>query len=183
MDCKIWEAARATSAMPALFKSIEIGREQHFVNGGVGCHNPSHMMDCEAEALFGPRQIGCFVSIGAGQARVFSLQKPPGLWQRLLQPTKNVIKALLMEIAIDSENTHRHMLYLFKSLPNIYFRLNVKWEAQGLRIKLSEWEEVGNVEARTREYLGRREVNEQLALLMKVMSPEPPYSDQVAYTM
>ncbi len=88
-----------------------------------------------------------------------------------------------MEIAIDSENTHRHMLYLFKSLPNIYFRLNVKWEAQGLRIKLSEWEEVGNVEARTREYLGRREVNEQLALLMKVMSPEPPYSDQVAYTM
>jgi len=84
MDCKIWEAARATSAMPALFKSIEIGREQHFVNGGVGCHNPSHMMDCEAEALFGPRQIGCFVSIGAGQ-----IQPPETTWVMAALTTAN----------------------------------------------------------------------------------------------
>ncbi|KIM42400.1 hypothetical protein M413DRAFT_43952, partial [Hebeloma cylindrosporum] len=42
--CKIWEAARATSAAPTFFKRIEIGRAQPFIDGGLGRNNPSRVV-------------------------------------------------------------------------------------------------------------------------------------------
>ncbi|KDQ49841.1 hypothetical protein JAAARDRAFT_142838, partial [Jaapia argillacea MUCL 33604] len=42
-NCMIWEAARATSATPNIFKPIEIGdssMQELFIGGGVGCNNP-----------------------------------------------------------------------------------------------------------------------------------------------
>ena len=53
-DCKIWEAARATSATPTLFKRIEIGG-QPFIDGGLGHNNPSRLLLDEAKGLFGSR--------------------------------------------------------------------------------------------------------------------------------
>ena len=82
-NCKIWEAARATSAAPTFFKQIEIGRKQPFIDGGLGCNNPSQVVLDEAEALFGARQIGCLVSIGTGQAEVIDIKKP-GLFQQII---------------------------------------------------------------------------------------------------
>jgi len=38
-NCKIWEAARATSAAPNFFKRIEIGRAQPYIDGGLGRNN------------------------------------------------------------------------------------------------------------------------------------------------
>jgi hypothetical protein len=168
LNCKIWEAARATSAEPTFFKPINIGKEQLFVDGGLGCNNPSLMVHDEAKALFGKaRQIGCFVSIGAGQAgSVINIQPKPGLWQ-WLQPTKFIIE-VLRTIAIDSKNTHQQMLMHYENLPNIYFRLDFKWEIQG--IQLSELEKMDNVEAPTKEYLGRTEVNQHLALMIEQLS-------------
>ena len=75
-NCKIWEAARATSAAPTFFKRIEIGRNQPFIDGGLGRNNPSQVVLDEAKAIFGARQIGCLVSIGTGQAEVIEIQKP-----------------------------------------------------------------------------------------------------------
>jgi patatin-like phospholipase/acyl hydrolase len=49
LDCKIWEAARATSAAPTFFKRIEIGREQPFIDGGLGRNNPSRLLLDEAK--------------------------------------------------------------------------------------------------------------------------------------
>ncbi|KDR66798.1 hypothetical protein GALMADRAFT_29105, partial [Galerina marginata CBS 339.88] len=43
-NCKIWEAARATSAAPTFFKRIEIGRNQPFIDGGLGRNNPSQVV-------------------------------------------------------------------------------------------------------------------------------------------
>ncbi|KDR66070.1 hypothetical protein GALMADRAFT_28572, partial [Galerina marginata CBS 339.88] len=43
-NCKIWEAARATSAAPTFFKRIEIGRDQPFIDGGLGRNNPSRVV-------------------------------------------------------------------------------------------------------------------------------------------
>ena len=90
-NCKIWEAARATSATPTFFERIEIGRKQPFIDGGLGRNNPSHVVLDEAFALFGARRIGCLVSIGSGQAEVISIKKP-GLSQWII-PT-DVIDAL-----------------------------------------------------------------------------------------
>jgi hypothetical protein len=160
-NCKIWEAARATSAAPTFFEQIEIGRKQPFIDGGLGCNNPSQLVLNEAKALFGAaRHIGCLVSIGTGQAEVIGIKKP-GLLQQII-PT-DVIDAL-RAITTDCEATNEEMLGRFANLPNTYFRLNVDQGMQG--IELSNWEKLGNVEAHTAQYMKRKEVDEKLALLV-----------------
>src|SRR4051812_40396684 len=81
--CKIWEAARATSATPIFFKRIVIGRGQPFIDGGMGRNNPSRVLLDEAKENFEDRDIGCLISIGTGQAETISIEKP-GLFQRII---------------------------------------------------------------------------------------------------
>jgi predicted acylesterase/phospholipase RssA len=162
-NCKIWEAARATSAAPTFFKRIEIGRNQPFIDGGLGCNNPSQVVLDEAKAIFGARQIGCLVSIGTGQAEVIGIKKP-GLFQQII--LKDVIDAL-RAITTDCEATHEEMLGRFANLPNTYFRLNVEQGMQ--RIELSKWEKLSIVEAHTAQYMKRKEVQEKLALLVNTI--------------
>jgi len=162
--CKIWEAACTTSAAPSFFKHIEIRRAQPFIDGGLGCNNPSRVVLDEAKALFSTCHIGCLVSIGAGQVETISIQKP-GLFQQII-PT-NVVNAL-RAIANDCEDTHESMLHLFEQLLNTYFHSNAEQGMQG--IKISEWERLSNVETHTAQYLRRKEVDEKLALLGKVIT-------------
>ena len=162
-NCKIWEAARATSAAPAFFKHIEIGRAQPYIDGGLGRNNPSRVVLDEAKALFGACHIGCLVSIGTGQAETISVTRP-GVFPRIV-PT--AIFDTLKAIISDCEATHEAMLGLFAKLPTTYFRLNVE---QGMQeIKLSEWERLGNVEAHTAQYMRRKEIEEKLALMVDVI--------------
>jgi len=161
-DCNIWEAARATSAMPTLFKHIEIGGRP-FIDGGLGHNNPSRLLLDEAKGLSGSRQIGLLLSIGTGMAKLISIKKP-GAFQQIV-PT-DVIDAL-RAIATDCEATHETMSGLFANLPDTYFRLNVD---QGMQeIQLSEWEKLGNVETHTTQYMKRRVVDEKLTLLVNVI--------------
>jgi patatin-like phospholipase/acyl hydrolase len=161
--CKIWEAARATSAAPTFFKQIEIGRRQPFIDGGLGRNNPSRVVLEEANALFRARPIGCLVSIGTGQAKIISIKKP-GFLQQVV-PT-DVIEAL-KGISTDCEATHQDMQHLFAKSPNIYFRLNVEQGMQG--IELSEWERLAHVEAYTMNYLRMKEVDEKLDLVVNAI--------------
>jgi len=165
-DCKIWEAARATSAAPTFFKRIEIGRRQPFIDGGLGCNNPSRVVLDEAIALFGNREISCLVSLGTGQAKIIKIERP-GLFQRIV-PT-DVIKAL-SGIATDCESTHEDISSRFPDLS--YFRLNVE---QGMQqIQLSEWEKLGNVEAHTTLYMKKGEVVRKLALVVEAIARGRP---------
>ena len=158
--CKIWEAARATSAAPTFFKRVEIGRGQPFVDGGLG---RSRMVLDEANMLFRARPIGCLVSIGSGQAEIISIKKP-GFLQQVV-PT-DVIEAL-KAISTDCEVTHEDMRRLFANLPNTYFRLNLEQGMQG--IGFSEWEKLAHVEAHTTQYMKRKEVDEKLALVVNTI--------------
>jgi patatin-like phospholipase/acyl hydrolase len=161
--CKIWEAARATSAAPTFFKRIEIGRGQPFIDGGLGRNNPSRVVLDEANALFRARPIGCLVSIGTGQAEIISIKKP-GFLQQVI-PT-DVIEAL-KGISTDCEATHQDMQRLFANSPNTYFRLNVEQGMQG--IELSEWEKLAHVEAYTMNYMRTKEVDEKLDLVVNAI--------------
>jgi len=163
LNCKIWEAARATSATPAFFKHIEIGRVQPFIDGGLGLNNPSRVVLDEAKRLFGARHIGCLVSIGTGHAEMISIKKSRG-FHHIAQA--NIFDAL-KAITSDCEATHEAMLGLFAKLPITYFRLNVDHGMQG--IKLSEWERLGNVEAHTANYMRKNEFEDKLASLVNVM--------------
>jgi predicted acylesterase/phospholipase RssA len=49
--CKIWEAARATSAASTLFEPISIGRPPtRFVDGALKHNNPINLADIEASS-------------------------------------------------------------------------------------------------------------------------------------
>lgn len=80
----IWEACRATSAMPSYFEPIDIGDkgvQETFVDGGLGYNNPVEQVVEEARLLFPGRKVACVVSIGTGDARVItfpdSLRRSP----------------------------------------------------------------------------------------------------------
>jgi len=163
LNCKIWEAARATSAEPTFFKPIKLGRNQNqpFIDGDLGRNNPSQLVLEEAKTLFGDRQLCCFVSIGTGQADVITLQSSSVL-QRLIPA--DIVEAL-RAIATDCEATHQDMAGRFAELPDAYFRLNVEQGMQGIR--LSEWEKLHTVEAHTMHYLRRNEMDERLTALVK----------------
>jgi len=168
-NCKIWEATRATLAAPTLFKRIEIGRAQPYIDGGLGRNNPSRVVLEEAKALFGARHIGCLVSIGTGHAETISVKKSRGFRQLVSTDISDTLKA----ITIDCEATHEAMLGLFAKLPTTYFRLNVEHGMQG--IKLSEWERLGNVEAHTAQYMRKKEIEEKLASLVDVIRAPRPH--------
>jgi predicted acylesterase/phospholipase RssA len=164
LNCKIWEATRATSAAPTFFKRIEIGRnKQPYIDGGLGCNNPSQLVLNEAKAQFGPaRRIGCLVSIGTGQAKVTDIKKP-GFFQQII-PT-DVIDAL-KKITTDCDTTHQEMLRRFAGLRDTYFRLNVDQGMQGIGLSL---EKLGIVEAHTVQYMAREDVDEKFASLVNAI--------------
>lgn len=88
VNCKIWEAARATTAAPTFFKRISIGEggpsTEDFIDAGVGYNNPVFEVIEEACELFGnERRAACFISLGSGHAGPDGLQQP-GIFQEVL---------------------------------------------------------------------------------------------------
>jgi predicted acylesterase/phospholipase RssA len=57
--CRIWEAARATSAASTLFDPITIGPyKRKFVDGALRHNNPINLVDLEASGKNYVRQLG-----------------------------------------------------------------------------------------------------------------------------
>ena len=165
-DCTIWEAARATSAAPTIFKSIEIGESglrQFYINGGVGLNNPTMQVLTEAELIFPGRDAACIISIGTGRPKVTSIPKP-GLWQQFV-PT-DVIKAMI-KIATDCETTSQAMALRFRDCPDFYFRFNVE---QGMQdIELAHWDRLHKVAAHTQQYLKLQEVDQRMGIAVDII--------------
>jgi len=154
-NCKIWEAARATTAAPMLFKGIEIsglgGIKEFFFGSGIKCNNPVKEVVNEARQIYGNNQhVGVLVSLGTGHPGAI------GLGEQGLQG-KNLISTL-MKIANDCEDVADELLQSCINLPQVYFRFNV---AHGLEhVSLEEWEKVGEVMVHTRAYLQDSEVSD-----------------------
>jgi predicted acylesterase/phospholipase RssA len=73
-NCKIWEAARATSAASTLFERISIGpHNETFVDGALGYNNPIRLLDRESKDAW-PNDDRLFLSIGTGSAPGASLE-------------------------------------------------------------------------------------------------------------
>lgn len=167
-DCKIWEAARATSAAPTYFPRIEIGplnRKQAFVNACIGCNNPTNEVIQECELIYGSdAKVACIVSIGTGRPEVIRWEKP-GLFQKAF-PIK-LCKALA-KLATDTEGMAEQLQRRFSSdSRTVYWRLNV---SRGLQtISLEEWERLGEVEGYTQNYMKEKLVSDQIDKLVDVL--------------
>ncbi|KAJ7434163.1 acyl transferase/acyl hydrolase/lysophospholipase, partial [Mycena latifolia] len=160
ISCKVWEAARATSAAPTFFKRMLIGpdtRREPFIDGGVGQNNPTEQVLSEAQVIFPGRPVACLISIGTGQPEIIGVGKPT-LFERNVIPV-GAIKAMV-EMATDCEETAERMHKYFENRPKTYFRFNVD---QGLQtVKLDNWERMDEVSAHTRQYMEMYEVGKRL---------------------
>jgi predicted acylesterase/phospholipase RssA len=158
-NCKIWEAARATSADPRFFKRIDIGdptTSKPYIDGGVGCNNPIAQLLDEAALVFSTRKVACVISIGSGKPATIGIQRP-ALFQ--LGLPGDVVKAM-RAIAMDCENSAEEVARRFHGLPGVYFRFNVE---QGMQaIGLDQWERLNEVATHTDQYMRTQEVDHKL---------------------
>jgi predicted acylesterase/phospholipase RssA len=128
-NCKIWEAARATSAAPTFFKAMDIGPEglkTAYVDPGLGYNNPMDQLLQEAELVFGANaSYACILSIGTGVRPITDIES-----KRLKRwLPKRAIEAL-KSIATNTEVTAERMKRQFGDrFGVVYHRLNV---SQGL---------------------------------------------------
>jgi hypothetical protein len=170
-NCRIWQAARATSAAPQLFKRISIGeplRQQHFVDGALGCNNPIIHLLCEATREFdGNKEVGCILSLGTGMHSAAGFQAHKG-YQRMIP--KDLIHAMARMVT-DCSEVADQMAERFKNYHRLYHRFNVGYELGA--IGLDEWSRLGEVEAHTRAYLRRREVSLQVDEVVEALLGRP----------
>ncbi|KAH8813815.1 acyl transferase/acyl hydrolase/lysophospholipase, partial [Flagelloscypha sp. PMI_526] len=126
IDCMLWEAARATLAMPELFEPIIISDshlQETFVGGEVRWSNPTDELTKEATNIFKDRRIACIVSIGSGHPGHLSMSH--GLLD------------LFPRIALDCERVADDMERRFGNTPEVFWRLSVEQGLQHLANDLS----------------------------------------------
>ncbi|KAJ7447397.1 hypothetical protein FB451DRAFT_778546 [Mycena latifolia] len=160
-DCMIWEAARATSATPGLFKPMEIGSrrfKQQYIGGSLGHNNPTTLVVAEAEHIYPSRPIVLVVSIGSGH---------PDTIQILKSPTPSAVGKAMKRIAADSEKTHQENERRYQGISNTYFRFNVQQGMQALEPE--HWGKLDQVTAHTEAYLRMEEVKPKLTGTINVL--------------
>jgi len=152
LDCKIWEACRATSAATSFFDPISIGPfGQQFSDGATGWNNPVRQVYTEARRLWPDSKIQCLVSIGTGKPRLSAFGD--GL--------REVAKTLV-RMATETELTAEEFLldHADLGLTKAYFRFNV---LQGLEeVGLQEYSAVPTIASATMAYLESQEASEQV---------------------
>ncbi|KAJ7105285.1 hypothetical protein C8R44DRAFT_858632 [Mycena epipterygia] len=167
--CMIWEAARATSATPGLFKPTKIGHEgmkQQYIDGGLGNNNPTSLVLREAHKLY-PSQVILVASIGAGHPETIQI---PTL-RRL-----NTMAKVMKKIATDCEKTHEDIGGRFRETPNTYCRFNVQQGMQALEPK--HWNKLAEVSAHTDAYMRTEEAQAKLSKAVKlILNPAIPVLD------
>lgn len=143
VDCKIWEAARATSAAATFFDPITVGLHS-YVDGATGCNNPVEEVLHEAFSIWPnslPR-IHCIVSIGTG------VPGPRDFGDDLVD-----VLMTLKTISTETEETAKRFgrNHTLLGLNGRYFRFNV---IHGLEtVRLDEHEKVKEIEAAADRYL------------------------------
>ncbi|KAJ7434416.1 hypothetical protein FB451DRAFT_1195349 [Mycena latifolia] len=173
-NCKIWEAARATSATPGLFKPMEIGSggvRPRYIGGCVGHNNPTSLVVAEAQKMYPSQPVVLVVSIGSGHPDTIQIPRSLSL---------TAFAKTLKSIATDCERIHEDNARRFRSSPNTYFRLNVLQGLQGF--EQQHWGGSGEVSAHTRVYLGTEDAKSKLISAVNVIvNPVVPISDSPAY--
>ncbi|KAJ7440014.1 hypothetical protein FB451DRAFT_1191801 [Mycena latifolia] len=161
LDCRIWEAARATSAVPGLFKPMKIGRggvRPKYIGGGVWNNNPTSLVVAEAQKMYPSQPVVLVVSVGSGHPDTIQIPRSPSL---------TAFAKTLKSIATDCERIHEDNARRFRSSPNTYFRLNVLQGLQGF--EQQHWGRSGEVSAHTRVYLGTEDAKSKLTSAVNVI--------------
>ena len=149
--CKIWEAARATSAASTFFEPVEIGPlGEIFVDGALRRNNPIREADRESKDLW-PGSERLIISIGTGSA-------PGGA----VTGSLTALAQRLKDIVTDSEQTSQDFEAENEAMikNDRLFRFNVY---HGLAdVGLEEHKAVNRIAAHTNSYLTHPQVTRQV---------------------
>ncbi|QRV95706.1 kinesin light chain [Ceratobasidium sp. AG-Ba] len=159
LDCPIWQVLSATMAYPGMFKPVEIGPDhlsQTFIDGGLGCNNPTAHVLAEAKSIMPGRYVSSVTCIGTGHPHTIQMTDRT-MFKRLLPSD---VLALTKEIALDAEKVANEMDARFRSTSGVYFRFSVD---QGMQtVRTSEWEKLSYVSAHTKAYMSRARVSKTI---------------------
>ncbi|KAH8823523.1 acyl transferase/acyl hydrolase/lysophospholipase, partial [Flagelloscypha sp. PMI_526] len=126
LDCMLWEAACATTAMPDLFNPIIIGNtniKETFVGGDLRWNNPTDELTKQGAHVLKGRRICSIINIGSGHPGHMSLSKG--------------LASLFRRIALDCERVADDMECRFGNTPEVFWRLNVEQGLRDLAVDLS----------------------------------------------
>lgn len=145
-NCTFVEAACATLATLGLFSPIVIGpplRKQKFVGTPLGFNNPMRQVLNEARMQFGEENMASLLlSVGSGRPARLSLDVRP--------PNPYNYRDFLACVTLDCERVARELEDQLLGVES-YVRLNVN---QGMdNPNVSDWHELGEIEAHTAVYL------------------------------
>ncbi len=156
--CKIWEAARATSAASTFFDPIIIGPwKQKFVDGGLKFNNPIELADTESAGLWRDDDR-LIINIGTGSAPGHAVD---GNILSLAQRLKDIV----LDADERSDRFRAAHPELIRS--NRLFRFTV---TQGLGdVGLEESKAVNRIAAYTENYLNNSEVVRTVEDCVKAM--------------
>ncbi|KAL8939769.1 MAG: hypothetical protein Q9211_002587 [Gyalolechia sp. 1 TL-2023] len=174
-NCKIWEAARATTAAPTFFKRITIaddgGAQEDFLDGALRFNNPARLVLEEAMRSFGDAsKLGCLVSIGTGHPGTIGLSEPDA-FQKIL-PIEMV--GVLKQIAKNCEETAHELAGRFRRSPDRYFRYSV---SHGIgSISLEEWKKMNEVQVHTKAYMAEVDVSSSIDKVVEILCLTGPDS-------
>lgn len=153
-ECKIWEAARATSAAATFFDPIKIGL-QEYVDGATGYNNPVELVLEEARRIWkdAPSRVQCLVSIGTG------VPNPKDFGDNLKE-----VFGTLKAISIETEKTEQRFLKNSASfgLGGRYFRFNVSKGLNGVGLDECDQKSLGRITAASESYLEDERVREMV---------------------
>ncbi|CUA73241.1 Nephrocystin-3 [Xenopus laevis] [Rhizoctonia solani] len=171
--CTIWEALRASTSHPQMFKPIHVdvegtGLRNMFTHGGLGCANPTPRLLEEAKQVYPDRGVASITSIGTGHPRIIQIAagRNRTSWRLGESITVKVMQAA-HEMAEGSERVAEEMARRFTEVGSVYYRLNVQQGAQG--VDASEWECLDEIAAHTRAYLNQTEIASKLNKLAEAI--------------
>ncbi|KAH8824408.1 acyl transferase/acyl hydrolase/lysophospholipase [Flagelloscypha sp. PMI_526] len=157
-DCKIWQAARATTAYPSLFDAISIGlgwRSVAYLDPcAFGFSNPISLVVDEAKSLHPSTKEWLFLSLGAGHPGIFGVSS-----------SGDECSSLLKRIAEDCERVAEKM---DESGQNGYVRLNVAQGFQGF--KPHELTDPGIIATHTRHYAAMATIDRHLDAIVDFLA-------------
>jgi len=182
-NCYIWEAARATTALPLFFKPINIDLENQselLIGGGLAHKNPGELALDEAHWLWPEIKSFHLISVGTGKQNplpVINEEDPTrrraslGGWIPGVEIVRNrlyglsavrQIQKVHARLSGDPEGPHRRMMRWGLLPDNRYYRFNVEDGVEGIGVV--EWRRMEEIVGHTLRYLEKGEVNKRIEL-------------------
>lgn len=165
-NCKIWKAARATTATPIFFKRMTIINDENarkdFLNGGLRFNNSAQLILSETFTIFeSVSKLECLISIETGHPDIIKLSQSDA-FQKIL--FTNMIE-ILKQIATNCEQPAHELAKRFQQLLNRYFRYSVSHEIDS--ISLEKWKKMNEIQVHTKAYLTKIEISSSINKLIE----------------